>query len=298
MAVSGPCLRPFHAVETSRLEAEAVRHGHKGVCFTTTVRNAVLEHDAPPERFAKDASFAWLGTSAFVHLARRRVRLADGAGSRGPSFWGAMMYGTYFGAIVLPLILVVKGAFALYTHVMLPMLCGHLKKRWRALMFVFFLVSISVLASAFVSTVKLIYTIQSGQDKKPYDVLDAAWGWYFHGVLIFLLVVVETGTFVSWPLLLRSFSRLRYEFLLETAEMKPEWRLELHERLVKSSRQKLGVPVLNRLVDEVREELKADDTETSHVPLAEKVIQSHGDLTESSSDEWWEGGDARCMIAW
>eukprot|EP00435_Cladocopium_sp_Y103_P066910 s739_g29.t1 len=285
-----------------------------------------------------------------------------------PSFRGALMYGTYFVAIVLPLILVVKGALELYTHVMLPMICEHLKKRWRALMFAFFLVSISVLASAFCSTVELIGAVHSWHDKTitktPHDVLKAAWGWYLHGVLIFLLVVYETGNFVSWPLLLRSFSPMRYEFLLETAQLKPEWRLELHERLVKSSRQKLGVPVLNRkkvrrekiregesqkredqrgesqkredagarkgvghlkrtckdafrvadavqetyradmlrgrqrqLVDEVREELKADDTETSHVPLAEKVIQSHGDLTESSSDEWWEGGDAQCMKA-
>ena len=64
--------------------------------------------------------------------------------------------------------------------------------------------------------------------------------WYFHGVLIFLLVVIQTETFISWPLWLRSFSQLRYEFLLDSVQLKPEWRLELHEKLMRTSRQKLG----------------------------------------------------------
>jgi hypothetical protein len=54
-------------------------------------------------------------------------------------------------------------------------------------------------------------------------------------------VVIQTEQVVSWPLWLRSFSRLRYEFLLDSVELKPEWRLELHEKLMKTSRQNLGL---------------------------------------------------------
>lgn len=159
-----------------------------------------------------------------------------------PSFGNALMYGTYFVAIIVPLILVVHGFYQMYSYLLLPVISGQLKKRrWHAIMLTLCLVAMFILLSAFLSTLSLINSLsmRDGQGNVlKGNVLQA---WYFHGVLIFLLVVIQTEQVVSWPLWLRSFSRLRYEFLLDSVELKPEWRLELHEKLMKTSRQNLGL---------------------------------------------------------
>ena len=44
----------------------------------------------------------------------------DGENHPGPSFKHALMYGTYFVAIIVPLLLVVYGFYQMYSYLLLP----------------------------------------------------------------------------------------------------------------------------------------------------------------------------------